>query len=97
MAAETNGRAWPRRAIAGAICGVWAAGKLGAVAASFVAGLSANGDALSAAAREIHGYAEATQTEMFVVLAFYFGGRHVDHLLGGLIERVRGAGTKPTP
>ena len=90
MDAETNGRTWPRRAIAGAICGVWAAGKLGAVAASFVAGLTANGDALSAAAREIHGYAEATQTEMFVILAFYFGGRHVDNLLALAVGKLRG-------
>ena len=90
MDAETNGRRWPRRAIAGAICGVWAAGKLGAVAASLMAGLTANGDALSAAAREIHGYAEATQTEMFVVLAFYFGGRHVDNLLSMAVGKLRG-------
>ena len=90
MDVETNGRRWPRRALAGAICGVWAGAKLAAVAAAFAAGLSPDGDTLAEAAREIHGYAEATQTEMFVVLAFYFGGRHVDNLLSMAVGKLRG-------
>ena len=85
-----NGRKAPRRAIAGAICAVWALGKLGAVAASFVAGMIADGDRLAAAAREIHTYAEATQTEMLIVLAFYFGGRHVDNLIDTAVGKLRG-------
>ena len=91
MDAETNGRRWPRRALAGAICGVWAGAKLAAVAAAFAAGtVATGGDRLAEAAREIHGYAEATQTEMFVVLAFYFGGRHVDNLLSMAVGKLRG-------
>ena len=85
-----NGRGRARRALAAGIVGVWAAAKLASVAATVAAGWSAAPEQALQAAEAVARLAEDTETELLIVLAFYFAGPHVGSVMEAISGRLRG-------